>query len=128
MPLRSTTFALGVAVAWAHAKYVPLNPTGALVGVPAIGHVNTMGGGATNAYGAAFKAAGKAWTPALCMVSCGAPCAPSAADGVGRAPAACHHRLERLDHVTMPISPPPPQEDSDGDGLSNGMELGDPCW
>lgn len=43
------------------------------------------GGGATNAYGAAFKAAGKQWTLSLC-------CA-----------------------------------DTDGDGYTNGVELGDPC-
>ena len=54
-------------------------------GVAAIGHTNPSGGGAANAYGAAFDKAGKAWTVSLCAA------------------------------------------DSDGDGLTNGLELGDPC-
>jgi len=51
---------------------------------PGVGHLASAGGGALNAFGAAFVAAGRQWTQALC------------------------------------------QADSDGDGQSNGFELGDP--
>lgn len=75
----------GVGVS-AHEEYVARNPNGANVpGVAAIGHINPGGGGAANAYGAAFSQAGLQWSAALCAL------------------------------------------DSDGDGLSNGLELGDPC-
>ena len=50
-----------------------------------LGHINTGGGGARNAFGSAFKDAGPSWTTAFC------------------------------------------EADSDGDGQSNGEELGDPC-
>jgi len=51
---------------------------------PGVGHLSAAGGGSTNSFGAAFVAAGRQWTKALC------------------------------------------EEDSDGDGHSNGLELGDP--
>ncbi|GLD94696.1 hypothetical protein PINS_up003320 [Pythium insidiosum] len=35
-------------------------------GVKAVGHVDPSGGGERNAFGVAFLAAGKKWTPALC--------------------------------------------------------------
>ena len=60
-------------------------PNGAFVpGAPGVGHKNPAGGGATNQFGADFRAAGHVWTVALC------------------------------------------QKDSDGDGMTNGEELGDP--
>ena len=51
---------------------------------PGVGHENRAGGGARNPFGAAFAAAGRSWTSALC------------------------------------------QADTDGDGFTNGEELGDP--
>ncbi|KAL3665053.1 hypothetical protein V7S43_009687 [Phytophthora oleae] len=70
----------------ARPSFVALVPNGDGVnGVAALGHVNGMGGGATNAFGKAFVAAGHQWTTELC------------------------------------------QADSDGDGATNGEELGDPC-
>ncbi|KAK1942189.1 Temptin [Phytophthora citrophthora] len=70
----------------ARPSFVALVPNGNGVnGISALGHVNGMGGGATNAFGKAFAAAGHQWTTELC------------------------------------------QADSDGDGATNGEELGDPC-
>ncbi|KAG1694457.1 hypothetical protein DVH05_021265 [Phytophthora capsici] len=70
----------------ARPSFVALVPNGNGVdGVSALGHVNGMGGGATNAFGKAFAAGGHQWTTELC------------------------------------------QADSDGDGATNGEELGDPC-
>lgn len=61
-------------------------PNGAnVIGVDALGHVDTSGGGDLNAFGADFSSAGLVWTTALC------------------------------------------EADSDGDGQTNGQELGDPC-
>ncbi|KAL7684391.1 hypothetical protein Plhal304r1_c036g0111501 [Plasmopara halstedii] len=66
--------------------YVIKVPNGANVdGVKAIGHTNSGGGGARNAFGIKFSDAGHTWTTELCT------------------------------------------EDSDGDGQTNGEELGDPC-
>ncbi|RLN97790.1 hypothetical protein BBJ28_00015016 [Nothophytophthora sp. Chile5] len=66
--------------------FVARIPNGdAVSGVAALGHANSAGGGALNAFGEAFDSAGRQWTTALC------------------------------------------QEDSDGDGATNGEELGDPC-
>ncbi|RHY29468.1 hypothetical protein DYB32_005105 [Aphanomyces invadans] len=56
-----------------------------VVGVAAVGHINSRGGGPRNAFGLAFQTAGALWTPQVC------------------------------------------QADSDGDGATNGEELGDPC-
>ncbi|CEG42390.1 atp-binding cassette superfamily [Plasmopara halstedii] len=66
--------------------YVIKVPNGANVdGVKAIGHTNSVGGGARNAFGTDFDDASHTWTTELCI------------------------------------------EDSDGDGQTNGEELGDPC-
>ncbi|RQM23078.1 hypothetical protein B5M09_007301 [Aphanomyces astaci] len=49
-------------------KYVAKVPNGDKVaGVEALGHVNPAGGGARNAFGAAFKLAGATWTTGLCQ-------------------------------------------------------------
>ena len=70
----------------AHPKYVPMVPNGdKITGYAAIGHTAPAGGGAANAFGAAFSANGKVWDVTL----------------------AC--------------------ADSDSDGWSNGVELGDGC-
>ncbi|RMX63478.1 hypothetical protein KXD40_008218 [Peronospora effusa] len=51
----------------AHPTFVARVPNGNQVaGVAALGHVNTVGGGATNAFGESFKAAGYEWTRELC--------------------------------------------------------------
>ncbi|KAL4160977.1 hypothetical protein PRNP1_001534 [Phytophthora ramorum] len=70
----------------ARPSFVSRIPNGNRVtGVVALGHVNSVGGGATNAFGQAFEDAGTAWTKDLC------------------------------------------EADTDGDGATNGEELGDPC-
>ncbi|KAE9045821.1 hypothetical protein PR003_g2188 [Phytophthora rubi] len=89
----ATTLALGLCAlslaflsSDARPSFVARIPNGnGVSGVHALGHVNPSGGGATNAFGSAFEAAGHQWTAGLC------------------------------------------QEDSDGDGATNGEELGDPC-
>ncbi|KAG7391084.1 hypothetical protein PHYPSEUDO_005851 [Phytophthora pseudosyringae] len=49
-------------------SFVAFIPNGnGVAGVAALGHVNAAGGGATNAFGEAFGAAGHEWTKALCQ-------------------------------------------------------------
>ncbi|KAI9909406.1 hypothetical protein PsorP6_014733 [Peronosclerospora sorghi] len=85
-PLKFFTFSLTVWWSEARPTFVTRIPNGDNVaGVNALGHINPSGGGATNAFGKDFGAAGHEWTMELC------------------------------------------QADSDGDGASNGEELGDPC-
>ncbi|OWZ13434.1 hypothetical protein PHMEG_00013238 [Phytophthora megakarya] len=49
-------------------SFVARIPNGSgVTGVAALGHVNPSGGGATNAFGRAFQAAGYQWTKALCQ-------------------------------------------------------------
>ncbi|EGZ07071.1 hypothetical protein PHYSODRAFT_531037 [Phytophthora sojae] len=70
----------------ARPSFVARIPNGnGVSGVAALGHASPSGGGATNAFGEAFEAAGHQWTAELC------------------------------------------QADSDGDGATNGEELGDAC-
>ena len=68
----------------AHEKYLALNPNGAKIG-GGLGHKDSSGGGARNAYGSAFGDNKVVYTRDLCGA------------------------------------------DSDGDGQSNGFELGDEC-
>ena len=82
-------FALLVVAANAFKSFQSQIPNGANVKFdgkswPGVGHTKAAGGGARNAFGKDFAAAGKTWTVALC------------------------------------------NKDSDGDGASNGKELGDP--
>jgi dopamine beta-monooxygenase len=85
------SFAATLVVVQAHPAYQDAIPNGASarrlgVAWPGVGHMAAAGGGnAENSFGAAFAAAGHAWTSALCNA------------------------------------------DTDGDGVSNGNELGDPA-
>jgi hypothetical protein len=66
--------------------YVSQLPNGSKIsGVKALGHLNPMGGGATNQFGEDFEQNEFQWSAELCL------------------------------------------KDSDGDGMTNGEELGDPC-
>ncbi|KAF0698532.1 Aste57867_10859 [Aphanomyces stellatus] len=86
MPSKIVLVAALAASVAALPQYVANVPNGANVqGVAALGHVDTSGGGARNAFGQAFGSNNHKWTAALC------------------------------------------QADSDGDGATNGEELGDPC-
>jgi len=49
----------------AHKSYVPLIPNSPFPTVPALGHVNHAGGGATNKFGAAFKNNTLTWNSTL---------------------------------------------------------------
>ncbi|RHY66822.1 hypothetical protein DYB30_004247 [Aphanomyces astaci] len=64
-----TALILGLAISTTgFPKYVAKVPNGDKVaGVEALGHVNPAGGGARNAFGAAFKLAGATWTTGLCQ-------------------------------------------------------------
>lgn len=83
---RVAVAALCISTVYAKPEFVRELPNGGAVpGIAALGHKNTIGGGALNAFGEAFEKAGFKWTTELCRA------------------------------------------DSDGDGRSNGEELGDPC-
>ena len=98
---------LFAATAHCHQHYLNSNPNGNTVG-GGLGHTSSSGGGARNAYGNAFVAAGYQWTRNLCLAgSCASACLR-----INYYPAP---------HVTLCPA------DSDGDGQSNGFELGDPC-
>ncbi|CAI5743494.1 unnamed protein product [Peronospora destructor] len=61
-------FSLTVLSSDARPTFVARVPNGNRVpSVVALGHVNTVGGGATNAFGQSFKAAGYEWTRELCQ-------------------------------------------------------------
>ena len=74
----------------------------------ALGHVNETGGGARNQFGKDFAAAGFEWTPEYVTKYF----LPNNLNIVNINFVICYLRFC--------------QEDSDGDGYSNGCELGDP--
>ena len=88
--LRTLVLAVVLATSSSHPHFQDRIPNGHKVvdsqgqPVQGVGHVRSVGGGNRNAFGQDFKAAGFAWTTALC------------------------------------------EQDSDNDGISNGVELGDP--
>ncbi|CAI5718927.1 unnamed protein product [Hyaloperonospora brassicae] len=68
LPLGLCTFSLTLSSSGARPSFVARIPNGNQVtGIAALGHVNTVGGGATNDFGDAFEAAGHEWTQELCQ-------------------------------------------------------------
>jgi hypothetical protein len=90
-----------------HQIYLSRNPNGNTVG-GGLGHTSPSGGGARNAYGSAFAAAESQWTRNLCLAG------------------SCSSAFLRMHYYPAPHVTLYPA-DSDGDGQSNGFELGDPC-
>lgn len=98
---------LFAAAAHCYSSFLSSNPNGNSIG-GGLGHISSSGSGARNAYGNAFAAAGSQWTRNLCFAG------------------SCSSAFLRMIYYPAPHVTLCPA-DSDGDGQSNGFELGDPC-
>uniref|UniRef100_A0AAV1UDJ6 Temptin Cys/Cys disulfide domain-containing protein n=1 Tax=Peronospora matthiolae TaxID=2874970 RepID=A0AAV1UDJ6_9STRA len=68
LPLALCTLSMTTSRSDARPSFVARIPNGnEVAGIAALGHVNEVGGGATNAFGDAFGAAGHEWTKELCQ-------------------------------------------------------------
>uniref|UniRef100_M4BIW3 Temptin Cys/Cys disulfide domain-containing protein n=1 Tax=Hyaloperonospora arabidopsidis (strain Emoy2) TaxID=559515 RepID=M4BIW3_HYAAE len=68
LPLALCTLSMTTSRSDARPSFVARIPNGnGVAGITALGHVNEVGGGATNAFGDAFGAAGHEWTKELCQ-------------------------------------------------------------
>lgn len=100
---------------FARNRYANLIPNGNNVpGSSAVGHTNPSGGTVVNQFGNDFRLANYMWTKTLCLEVYMCVCVQLLQINILCANIVYH---------VLTIFP----QDSDGDGISNGVELGDPC-